>query len=79
MRNKLIFPRALVVAARTFKDKPAVVGEILIQLVTGGVKGLSDVQKYVVAECVSELDELTELRASAAERKRRQRARKEVA
>lgn len=73
--NDLIFPRALVTAAKTFAKKPKVLGEVLIALVTGETKDLSEVQQYIVAECRAELEYRQSRRESARERKRRQRAR----
>lgn len=76
MKN-LIFPRALVIAAKTFRDKPAVLGEILVAIATDEEpKRLTDVQRYIVAECREEMDVLTKRREAAAERKRRFRQRR---
>jgi len=81
-----IFPKALVTAARTFAKRPAVVGEVLVALVSdegirneelgirnGGRDRLTEVQRYIVAACREEMAELAARRAAAAERKRRQR------
>ena len=78
--NNLIVPRALMIAAKTFKDRPAVVGEILVALVTESEpKKLTDVQRYILAECRDELGDVQKRRAQAAERKRRFRERKGTA
>ena len=72
--KSLIIPRALAIAAKTFRDKPAVLGEILVAIATDEEpKRLTDVQRYIVADCREELRELAGRRAAAAERKRRQR------
>lgn len=71
-----IVPRALMIAAKTFTDKPRLVGECLIALVKGTTPaGFSDVQRYILQDCREELAERQERRAQAAERKRAQRAR----
>ena len=62
MMNNPIFPRALVTAAKTFRDRPKVVGEILVELVSisegaAPSKTLSDVQRYVIAQCREELSD----------------------
>lgn len=74
--NNLIVPHALAIAAKTLKDKPAAVGEILVALVTGDEpRRLTDLQRYVIAECREEFDEIERRRAADAERKRRFRER----
>jgi len=72
--NKFIFPRALLIAAKTFADKPQIIGEVLVVL-CGGVakKSLTEVQKYILAECREEIEDLAAKRKVNAERKRRQR------
>lgn len=66
-----IFPRALMLAARTFAQKPKVVGEILVALcgVDGATpsKTFTELQAYIFNEC---LDEIAELRAARAEKRR---------
>lgn len=71
----IIFPRALEIAAKTFADRPKIVGEILVALVTDSRKTkLSEVQKYILAECFDEINIKSAQRVKAAEAKRRQRA-----
>lgn len=79
--SEYVFPRSLMVAAKTFADRPAMLGEILVALVGDG-KGalkLSEVQRYIVVQCREEIEEATSFRtrqrAAWAERKRRQRER----
>lgn len=76
-----IFPKALVTAARTFAKRPAVVGEVLVALVSddAGGKALSEVQRYIVAACREEMADRATARAKVAERKRRQREREQNA
>ena len=70
----IIFPRALEIAARSFANKPKVVGEVLVALSTGGRKmKLSEVQEYILAECLEEIKERARKRNQATERKRKQR------
>lgn len=71
----LIFPKALETAAKTFADRPKLVGEVLIAICTDARKKmkLSEVQEYIVAECMEEMKERAKQRANAAERKRRSR------
>ena len=72
--DKLIIPHTLVVAARTFRKNPRLVGEVLIALVEGsGGTGLSECQRFILASCRDELVDLQSRREAAAERKRRQR------
>lgn len=79
--SEYAFPRSLMVAAKTFADRPAMLGEILVAMCGVDGKGalkLSDVQRYIVEQCREEIEEatsfLTRQRAAWAERKRRQRA-----
>lgn len=70
----LIFPKALETAAKTFADRPKLVGEVLIAICTDARKmKLSEVQEYIIAECMEEMKERAKQRADAAERKRRSR------
>lgn len=83
-----IFPRALMIAARTFSNKPKVVGEILVALVKGkdssgtarGITtsgesrtGLSEVQEYILAECREEIAERVAKREEWRKRKQASR------
>ena len=80
--SEYVFPRSLMVAAKTFSDRPAMLGEILVAMcgVDGATprKTLTEVQRYIVEQCREEIAEatsfLTRQRAAWAERKRRQRA-----
>lgn len=70
----LIFPEALEKAAKTFADRPKLVGEVLIAICTDARKmKLSEVQEYIIAECMEEMKERAKQRADAAERKHRSR------
>ena len=70
----LIFPKALETAAKTFADKPQVVGEILIALVTDArKKKFSEVQEYIIAECHEEINARLKLRLKEKERKHKMR------
>ena len=75
----MVFPRSLMIAAKTFADRPKVVGEILVALVApkgaAAERGLSDMQKYVLAECREEIGERLAKRKAEAERKAAQRRR----
>ena len=72
--NGLIFPRALLIAAKTFADKPQIVGEVLVVLCGGTAKKpLSEVQKYILAECREEIADRVARRKVEAEYKRKQR------
>lgn len=74
--NQEIVPHALVIAAKTFANKPRVIGEIVCALVgSTSEKNLSEVQKYILADCRAEITERLARRAKATERKRAQRAR----
>lgn len=67
-------PRALRVAAATFADQPRFLGEILVALYADGRRAkLTDVQRFIVAECREEIAERLRRRAAETERKRRQR------
>lgn len=71
----LIFPKALETAAKTFATRPKLVGEVLIAICTDARKmKLSEVQEYILTECMDEMKERAKQRANAAERKRRSRA-----
>lgn len=77
--NTLIFPRALRVAARTFANRPKIVGEILVALCTEEHKQkLSEVQEYILAECQDEIKTRLAARAKNTEAKRRSRTNKEA-
>ena len=81
--SEYVFPRSLMVAAKTFSDRPAMLGEILVAMcgVDGATprKTLSEVQRYIVEQCREEIAEAMSYfegqRLAWAERKRRQRAR----
>lgn len=81
--SEYVFPRSLIVAAKTFSDRPAMLGEILVAMCgvdgKGARKTLTDVQRYIVEQCREEIEEATSYfegqRLAWAERKRRQRAR----
>lgn len=72
-----IFPKALMLAARTFANRPKLVGEILVALC--GVDGakpsktFSEVQQYIYNECLDEIVERRAKRQQWADRKRSQR------
>ena len=69
-----IFPRALVTAARTFNDRPQIVGEVLTVLCGCAHKvKLTEVQRYIIDECNAEIAERVARRGRLAELKRRQR------
>ncbi|HBO99107.1 MAG TPA: hypothetical protein DD637_04650 [Verrucomicrobia bacterium] len=71
-----IVPRALTIAAKTFGDKPKLVGECLIALVKGTTPAtFSEVQRYILEDCRAELADRRKRRADAAARKRAQRER----
>jgi hypothetical protein len=73
----LIFPKALETAAKTFADRPKMLGEILVALCTDARKmKFSELQEYIIAECMEEMKERAKQRANAAERKRKQRGAK---
>lgn len=70
----LIFPKALETAAKKFADRPKMLGEILVALCTDARKmKFSELQEYIIAECMEEMKERAKQRANAAERKRKQR------
>lgn len=71
-----IVPHALVIAAKTFADKPSLIGEVVCALVGEKTKPLSEVQRYILADCREEIAERLARRAAAAERKARQRGAK---
>lgn len=70
----MIFPKALVAATRTFADRPEVVGGILVHLVTGPGRKLTDVQQYVAAACEEEFKAVEARRQKWASRKAARRA-----
>jgi hypothetical protein len=73
----LIFPKALETAAKTLADRPKMLGEILVALCTDSRKmKFSELQEYIIAECMEEMKERAKQRANAAERKRKQRGAK---
>jgi hypothetical protein len=73
----LIFPKALETAAKTFADRQKMLGEILVALCTDARKmKFSELQEYIIGECMEEMKERAKQRANAAERKRKQRGAK---
>ena len=71
----LIFPHALETAAKTFANRPKMLGEILVALCTDARKmKLSEVQEYILGQCFAEINEKAAQRKAAAERKRKSRA-----
>lgn len=69
-----IFPKALERAAKAFADRPKMLGEILVALCTDARKmKFSELQEYIIAECMEEINTRLAARAGAAERKRKQR------
>lgn len=73
--NDFIFPRALMVAAKTFADKPKIVGEVLVALVKGdNGKNLSEVQRYILDDCREDIAARKAQRDVWREQKRARRA-----
>lgn len=71
---KQIFPRAVEIAARTFKDRPKVVGEVVCALVNGGgERSLSEVQRYILQDCRADIAEIEAKREADRVRKQKQR------
>lgn len=67
--NDFIFPRALMVAAKTFADKPKIV------LVKGdNGKNLSEVQRYILDDCREDIAARKAKRDVWREQKRARRA-----
>ena len=72
--SAMFLPRALRIAAVTFAGQPRFLGEILVALYAEGRRvKLTDVQRFIVAECREEIGERLRRRAAETERKRRQR------